>query len=109
MLAEVKSIDDIPVLSVVNARKCLGVNSRTTFNRDRKAIGLHRSHFTDAELVELFTLRLWLSARPGINSREAFKRYRQSPALLNVMFHKWGINLDHRIQEFLERLHDHTH
>lgn len=103
--AEVTAIDDFPVLNVTKARQRLRVNSPTTFNADRAALNLqHVHHFTQPELVELFKLRLWLSARPGVNSREGFKLYRKQPALLKLKFQQWGIDLDRAIQQFTQKL-----
>lgn len=102
---EVTAINGCPVLNVTQARQCLGIQSPTTFNADREVFNLQQvHHFTQADLVQLFTLRLWLQARPGVNSRESFKRFYRQPALLNLKFQQWGIHLDERIQHFKESL-----
>ncbi|MBW4542567.1 MAG: hypothetical protein KME43_26060 [Myxacorys chilensis ATA2-1-KO14] len=102
---EVTAINDLPVVSAIKAREVLNVRHRLTFNADRAALNLqHTYHFTQPELIELFKLRLWLSARPGVNSREAFKRYRTQPALLKLKFQQCGVDLDREIQHFTQQL-----
>lgn len=102
---EVVAIDGMRVVDAARARQALGVRHRLTFNLDRAILGLqHRYHLTELEVIDLFVLRRWLQARPGVNSRESFKRYRKQPALLKLKFQQWGINLDLEIQQFTENL-----
>lgn len=101
----VLEINGTPVVNGVRAREILKVRHRLTFNSDRAVFGLQSiDHFTQADLVNLFTLRLWLQARPGVNSRENFKRFHRQPALLRLKFQQWGIDLEERIQQFRESL-----
>jgi hypothetical protein len=102
---EVVAIDGMRVVDAARAKRALGIRHRLTFNRDLAALNLHhRYHFTTLELIDLFVLRRWLQARPGVNSRESFKRYRKQPALLKLKFQQWGIDLDREIQQFTENL-----
>lgn len=85
-------------LSGAAVRKLLGVATRDTFNLDREALKMQgKTNFSEDDVIEMLKLRLFIAARPGINSRSDFSLYQGQPALLSLKFREWGVDLDGHI------------
>lgn len=83
------------------ARQALGIKTRTTFNEDLKALGLWgKARLTIQDLTEIFKLKVYLSARPGVNSRASYTKKQKFPMVLESEMRLYGININQVVGDF---------
>lgn len=83
------------------ARQALGIKTRTTFNEDLKALGLWgKARLTLQDLTEIFKLKVYLSARPGVNSRVSYAKKRRFPLVLESEMRLCGVNFNQSVENF---------
>lgn len=93
-------IDGEKLFSRKAARQKLGIKTRKTFNDHLKALGLEKKRLLSVQdLTEILKLQVYLSACPGVNSRESYLVKRKFPKVLEAELRLAGIDLNHAIGE----------
>ncbi|MBD2730925.1 hypothetical protein H6G96_32560 [Nostoc sp. FACHB-892] len=97
---------DGELLGILEVRRLLCVSTRETINTDLKAIGLFGRDFLNwGEVRQILKMRLFLSLRPGYNSREMYLSLNDEE--LNQIFEHFGINLNAHFER-IQQLHRRT-
>lgn len=94
---------DRELLGILEVRRLLGVSTRETINTDLKAIKLFGRDFINWEEVrQILKMRLFLSLRPGYNSREMYLLL--SEEALSQIFEHFGIDVDAHLER-IQQIH----